>query len=369
MPDYTMHLVSAFLLSVVLIPFLSARAARIGLVDLPHGRKVHDGAIPRIGGVAMFAAFMLPVIDLTFAVGGHWGLLTALIVLVALGVLDDRFELGWGAKLLGQLGSVILMLVIEPRFLSPVELFGLEPNGSTIIAVAFTVFFVIGITNAVNMIDGLDGLAGGAAAATLFWLAMVAWVLSDSLALAYLLLLLFAIFGFLLFNMRHPWRQRAAVFMGDAGSLMLGAAIAFFIVHFASSTAPTAGTHAAPIVPLPYLLWLVAIPAFDTLILMTRRLISRQNPLVGDRRHLHHLLLDAGLSPAVATALLVAGCGLTGSIGVIGWFIGIPAPLMLLGLVIPFSLHLYFVCVGWKHRQRREWAHQGKAVRHIEGHA
>ena len=112
------------------------------------------------------------------------------------------------------------------------------------------------------------------------------------------------------------------------------------------------------------LLWLVALPIFDTLILIGRRIAERKNPLVGDRRHLHHLLLQAGFSPQEATAVLIAICAMLGAIGFAGWRVGISAPVMLAGLAVPFSIHLYFVCHGWK--LAGVWQSRGHGLRAIE---
>jgi UDP-GlcNAc:undecaprenyl-phosphate/decaprenyl-phosphate GlcNAc-1-phosphate transferase len=339
-----MHLLNAFLLSVVLIQLLAQGALRLGLVDWPGGRKVHDGPVPRIGGIAMFAAFLLPALDLMHrrvAFEVDWVLLAGLTVLVAVGVLDDLLDLKAATKLLAQTVAVLIMIVPKSNFVGVGDLFGDGNAAPPFWALPFTVFFIVGIINAFNMLDGLDGLAGGAAAVALFWLTVVAWVAGRPELMVFVLLLLFAVLGFLVFNMRHPWRPRAVVFMGDAGSMMLGAAIAFFTVQFARG-----GSEAAA--SLPSLLWIVAIPAFDTLIIMGRRVAQGQSPLIGDRRHLHHMLLQAGLSPRRATAVVVAVCAILGGVGFAGWRVGIPASTMLVALAAPFAVHLYFVCRGWK---------------------
>ncbi|MBV9750259.1 MAG: undecaprenyl/decaprenyl-phosphate alpha-N-acetylglucosaminyl 1-phosphate transferase, partial [Acetobacteraceae bacterium] len=249
-----------------------------------------------------------------------------------------------GTKLAGQVVATLVMVLPGYHLIGPGELLGLGhlhlPPLDAVLDVAVTTVFVVGLVNAFNMLDGLDGLAGGAAAAALAWLAAVAAQSGVTSALMHMLLLLAALLGFLIFNVRHPWRQRASVFMGDAGSMMLGAAIAFFMLDLSDGTRGT--------VPLPALLWLVALPTFDTIILIARRLALGHSPLSGDRRHVHHLLLRAGFSSQTATLLLVATCLFYGGIGVASWYFAVPEHLVLIALIAPFAAQLYLVLHGWR---------------------
>ncbi len=340
-PPLATYLLNAFLLAVVIIQLLHGSAGKIGLIDVPKGRKLHDGAVPLTGGIAMFAAFLVPAVNLQFALGIHWQLLVGLSLLVGLGVLDDIFNVNPWLKLSGQTAAALVMVLPEATFIGPAQLIGITHPEPTLIALPFTVFFVVGIINAYNMIDGLDGLAGGAAATALVWMIVAGWLAGPAASVVEPLLVLFAVLGFLIFNLRHRWRPRAAVFMGDAGSMMLGGAIAFFTVNLAAN-----GTGDAP--PPAALLWFFALPAFDTLLLIGRRIADGRSPLVGDRRHLHHLLLEAGVPPEQATALVVAASGLLGAIGFLGWRIGTAPDVLFFGLTVPFALHFYFVCHGWK---------------------
>ena len=354
-----LHVLNAFLLVIVLVPLLAIAAKHLGLLDVPHGRKAHDAPVPQIGGLAMFAGFVLPLADLQPSLGHlgvDWCFLAGLLLLVVVGVIDDLFDLNCWVKLVAQAAAALIFIIPGWQVLDINDLIGGAAVAPFWAVVPFTLIFAVGIINTFNMIDGLDGLAGGAASVALFWLTVAAWISGRVELVGYILVLLFAVLGFLVFNMRTPWRSRAAVFMGDAGSMMLGAAIAFFIVDLAARDAQA--------VPLPVLLWLIALPTFDTLILIGRRIAERKNPLVGDRRHLHHLLLQAGFSPQEATAVLIAICAMLGAIGFAGWRVGISAPVMLAGLAVPFSIHHYFVCHGWK--LVGVWQSRGHGLRAIE---
>ena len=350
MPPLAMYLLNAFLIVVVIIPLLQRSAARLGLVDLPKGRKMHDGAIPLTGGIAMFAAFLVPAMNLQLVLDAGWELIAGLGMLVALGVADDAFDINPWMKLFGQAAASAVMVVPHANFLQLGQIFGSDAAVPAFLALPLTIFFIVGIINAFNMIDGLDGLAGGAAATALTWIVLAAWLSGSPNAATEPMLILFAVLGFLIFNLRHRWRPRASVFMGDAGSMMLGGAIAFFAIRLAL---PAAEGEPSPMVPpLPAILWFFALPAFDTLLLIGRRLADGKNPLVGDRRHLHHLLLQAGLPPERATAGVIGANGILGAVGFAGWQMGMSAELLAAALVLPLMLHGYFVCRGWRHLQR-----------------
>jgi UDP-GlcNAc:undecaprenyl-phosphate GlcNAc-1-phosphate transferase len=340
-------LLNAFLLSVLTILVSGGRAVRMGLMDVPKGRKIHDGAVPLTGGIAMFAGFLVPSVILSFSFDIHWGLVFGLMMLVALGVADDLWDLDPRTKLCGQVAAALTMALVDGMLIAPGSLFGGAAGGSPWITVPFTVFFMVGIINAFNMIDGLDGLAGGVATTALFWIVTAALLGGADGPVMEPLLVLCATLGFLVFNIRHPWRKRAAVFMGDAGSMMLGGAVAFFAIGLAKGGA--GGAHP----PLPAILWFFALPVFDTVSLIGRRLAAGASPLVGDRRHMHHLLLEAGLRLEQATGVLIVASGLLGAVGFAGWQLGLPPIVLTAGLLVPFALHLAFVCFGWKALQRR----------------
>jgi UDP-GlcNAc:undecaprenyl-phosphate GlcNAc-1-phosphate transferase len=338
MPHYTMHVLNAFLLTVVLIIALERVAARFGLLDLPHGRKRHEGSVPLTGGLAMFIAFLFPVVSLEAPLDVDVGLLAGLLALVIIGVADDRLEIGPLTKLAGQIVAVAAMVLPGHHLIGLDTLLGLPIEHGVAVKVVLTILFVVGMINAFNMIDGIDGLAGGAAAVALLGFVGIAWMSGHLATCVQVLLLLFAVLGFLVFNMRHPWRRRAAVFMGDAGSMMLGAAVAFFAIDLATGPAPAA--------PLPVLLWLFALPAFDTVLLIARRLWAGHSPLVGDRRHLHHVMLQLGLSASAATTVLIGCSLLLAGFGLVGWAAGLPADVISAGLLIPFGAHAAFVVLG-----------------------
>lgn len=341
MPDLTPHLLNGFLLAVVLVAWLQRIAPRLGLVDRPTERKRHEGVVPRCGGLAMFAAYGIGLLMLDPALRGPWAFAGGLAVIVAVGAVDDRLDIRPLIRLLAQTFAAIAMVVLGQHQIGNLgsSTAGLaaalgEPVLSGL-CVGMTILFLVGLTNAFNMIDGLDGLAGGVAAAALFWLALLASFIGRDGLVMQIGLLLAAVLGFLMFNTRHRWRPRATVFMGDAGSMMLGAAIGFFVVDLSSGPHPT--------MPFPVLLWVCIIPMLDTLSLIVRRMLVGRSPFSPDRWHLHHLLLDLGMPHAVVSAFLAGLAILLGAIAYLGEVFRIPDAVLTVGLLVPIAMHASFV--------------------------
>lgn len=329
---YAPHLANAFLITVALILTLQHAALGLGLVDAPAGRKQHEGPVPVIGGLAIYLAFLASFALWDWPLRVPLDLCIGLALIVAVGLVDDRIGLGPWLKLAAQVAAALVLVVPAWRVVEAIGVPGGEALALGPLTLPITVAFVVGLVNAYNMLDGLDGLAGGAAASALFWLTIA---LADTPAQTAALVLLCATLGFLVFNARHPWRGRAAVFLGDAGSMMLGASIAYLTL--AGLDAPRTGGSVVA------LAWVAAVPAIDTLSLIARRLAAGANPLVGDRRHIHHLLVDCGVPHDRATRLIVAATFVTGGIGVAGARLGVPDAVMLVGLLVPAALHTAIV--------------------------
>ncbi|WP_225771466.1 MraY family glycosyltransferase [Inquilinus sp. Marseille-Q2685] len=341
MPDLTPHLLNGFLLAVVLVAWMQRIAPRLGLVDRPSERKRHEGIVPRCGGLAMFAAYGIGLLLFDRTLQGPWVFVGGLAVIVAAGAADDRLDLRPLIRLLAQTFAAIAIIVLGQHRIADLGAStpGLasalgEPLLSAVCLV-MTIVFLVGLTNAFNMIDGLDGLAGGTAAAALFWLALLASFIGRQELVAEIALLLAAVLGFLVFNTRHRWRPRALVFMGDAGSTMLGAAIGYFIIDLSSGPQPT--------IPFPVLLWVCIIPVVDTLSLIVRRLLAGRSPFSPDRWHLHHLLLDLGVPHALSAMIIIGVSILLGAVAYLGSVLLIPDSVLTIGLLAPVATQLGFV--------------------------
>ncbi len=337
-------LLLAFGVCVVLIALLIRPARSWGWVDHPASRKHHSTSVPLVGGVAMCVAYGLGLLALPARPDACPTLLIAMVSLTLIGLYDDLQATRPAIRFVFQSGAVLVMALGGGVTLDNLgDLFGLGnvtlPEGA---ALLFTLFCVVGVVNAFNMSDGLDGLAGGLALIAACWLI----VLSRNAPLAHvgdhdaLLALIMVVAGFLCFNLRHPWRSRASVFMGDAGSTMLGFVLAWFLVRLSQGQEAVMRPMTA--------VWLLALPLMDTISVMIRRVCVGHNPFVADRRHLHHLLLKGGLSDGRATAFLLIVALLIGAVGVVAYELGVPEYRQFYAFLALFGLYHGLTSHFWK---------------------
>jgi UDP-GlcNAc:undecaprenyl-phosphate GlcNAc-1-phosphate transferase len=341
MRELVLNCLNGFLLSVVLILVMEKIAVRIGLVDVPTSRKNHDGQVPMVGA-AVFAAFAISAILLQQRPSGFASFMIGLGSLVALGIVDDRVNLRATVKFAAQIACVAVMILPGKTIIW--QLGGITGDGLMLPmgwAVPMTIIAVVGLINAYNMIDGIDGLAGSLSLVGLLWFAVAASMTGRHEVLLLTLLVAFCVIGFLLFNLRHHWRHHAEVFLGDAGSMMLGAVLAFLAIGLSQHD----GSRLPPVVAL----WICAIPVIDTASLAVRRLAAGRSPFSSDRMHLHHLMLDAGLTVGEIVTILTLASGVLGGIGVLGWHLGVPDRIMAICLLIPVGIHVWFEQSGRHH--------------------
>ena len=218
------------LLSAIFVVALIGPARRFGLVDHPAGRKNHSVS-PLVGGIAIFLSMVL-----THVLAGGRGtqsvtLMVALLVTVGIGVADDAHEIGHRSKFFAQL--IAALLIVSGTEVHVAHLGDIFALGDVVLdkwSYLVTVIAIIGLMNAFNMIDGLDGLAGSQVLIPLLIFWGVAHAAGNANLAMELLVLAGAVSGFLLFNLRAPWRKRALVFMGDTGGLLLGLLLAWYSI-------------------------------------------------------------------------------------------------------------------------------------------
>ncbi len=326
---YLIQPLLAALLTALLIVWLRRPALRIGLVDHPGGRKRHGDTVPLTGGVAIVIATMVALALSSHKMGDFQVLFVAALVLAAIGVLDDIGEVSPRTKLGAQVFAAVLMTSWGNHFLTGLgDILARGPIDLANWAIPLTVFATVAVINGINMFDGLDGLAGGLVLGVLGYFALFAWLLPDANALKLLLVLAGAVAGFLMFNAPTPWRGRRRVFMGDAGSLVLGFVVAWFTIDLTQREAPLD----AP--PPVVMLWVVAIVLFDVFTVTVRRVMRRRDPAAPDRAHLHHLLLRRGFSSGQTVLIIIGANVLLGGLGVVGWRAGLSEPVLFGGFVL-----------------------------------
>ena len=324
----------AFVLVVVLTMPFRKLATRIGVVDAPGGRKQHDEAVPPIGGLIIFPIFIIAGIFSGIAdLQTYWPLFISLIILLVFGAIDDLFAIHARLKILVHLVAACIIAFwgnVQAAYLG--DLFGFGVVWAGFMSYPFTIVAIVLLINAMNLLDGLDGLTGGVSFVIFSWF-MVAAVISGGYASAHVLLLLIAcIAGFLVFNLRNPWRRKASLFLGDAGSMSLGLSIAWFAVLLSRG-------ESAPIEPIS-VAWIIGFPIFDTCAQFYRRVCAGQDPFSPDRGHFHHNLVDAGMPVAYASLTIIAIVAIMGAIGYGGIAIGLPPVVLTLVWMVLLLAHI-----------------------------
>lgn len=332
---------TAFFSALFVLPKIANIAQKIGLVDHPGERKIHQMPKPLVGGIGMTIAATfsgLVFIQIT----GLRGFFLGLAVLLLVGFLDDFKEIGHRQKFLAQIAATTVMIYFsKTALMSFGDLFGLGsldiPQNDFLIW-CVTVFCVVGVINALNMIDGLDGLAGG-----ISFIAFMMFCVHASLAGNKILMLLNlafggAVLGFLRFN-RYP----ASLFMGDAGSLCLGFALAF--MSLALTQGETANVR--PIVAL----MILAVPITDTIAVMLKRILRGESPFKADQKHLHHTILRYGFSRNSAVTIILGISFLLSCLSLLGPIYGIPDYWLFFIFSVYFCSFLFLSFYGRLFRQ------------------
>ena len=293
--DVVIALVAALVMSFAATPVIKAFAQKVGAMDIPDDdRRVHDHPIPRLGGLAIFIAFILSVVlfaDISKQVSG---ILLGAILVVAIGAIDDVISLKAWVKFIFQIiaaviavmHDVVIQVIMNPNVFSSVDTLNLGP-----FAIPVTIIWIVAITNSVNLIDGLDGLAVGVSTISSVMMLVIALLVADANIAVVLASLAGACIGFMPYNL-NP----AKIFMGDTGALLLG---------YVLSTVSIIGLfkfYAVVSFAVPFLV--LAVPLFDTAFAFFRRLLKGKNPMKPDRGHFHHRLIDMGLTQKQAVAIL-----------------------------------------------------------------
>jgi UDP-GlcNAc:undecaprenyl-phosphate GlcNAc-1-phosphate transferase len=316
---------------------------RVGLVDCPDGRrKMHREPIPVVGGLSIFVSLCLTIVLamwLLEPVAVHFeedsivliGLLLACAVLCAVGVADDYGKLRGRHKLLGQVlaAGVVVAFGLQVQH---IHLFGVEVDLG-LLAVPFTIFWLLGAINSLNLLDGMDGFLGSVG--VIITLAMAAMgVMGERWTAAYLAIMLVgALLGFLRYNL-----PPASIFLGDAGSMLIGMIVGVLAIQ-SSLKAPATVALAAPLA-------IMTIPLLDTTAAILRRKLTGRSLYSTDRGHLHHCLLRRGYSNSRVLVWVSLLCMLTvlGALGSLMWhneFLAIFAMLAVVAILVVSRLFGY----------------------------
>lgn len=288
----------SFIFSMLNIPSMRIFANHIGLVDKPNHRKVHTNPIPLVGGVSIFTSTVLTIF-LTLSYNDiqiYASLFIGTLILHVVGVIDDRNDLRASVKLIIQilLANYIYLQGIKIESLH--GLFGVYEILS-IFQYFLTIIIITGVVNAFNLMDGIDGLAAGISIISFFVFAILSYILGQFTFMLIFITLIGATLAFLFYNLG----KKKKIFMGDAGSLMIG-----FILAVSGIKLLQSGSNQADMSHIMVgVVFVFIIPVFDALRVFSKRIKSGKSPFTADRSHLHHLVLSTGLPHKKAAALIV----------------------------------------------------------------
>ncbi len=332
-------LLTAFVVAGILTPIAIRLAPRLGVVDHPAARRVHCTPTPRFGGLPLYGGFFAAlVISLAYPRTDQFemtrlvGLTLGATLLFLVGAYDDHRELSAAPQLLAQLGAAICAVASGVVITQVQNPFGGNIEFAPWFAIPFTLFWIVGMTNTINWLDGIDGLAAGvvAIAGVLLFVHTVALGQFSIALLA--LALVGTVLGFLLFNF-----PPAKIFLGSAGALVLGFLLGALSIIGAARVA--------------FALLVLGIPILDVAWQIISRLRAGQSPFLATRTHLHHRLLDSGLSQRAVVLIYYAFTALSGVLA-----LALPLPLYKLGalLVIGAGAILLLIHLGYPARLKRK---------------
>jgi len=328
--------ISCLILIRLTIPF----AINIGLVDKPSHRKKHDGNVPLVGGISIFIAIVIGFLTTQMDLNLQKNLLLAMLIVVGIGVLDDHQDLSCKSRIIFHIIASLVIVTIDGVVLNSLGwIFGFMEFKLHAWSIFFTVFAVIGVMNAINMSDGIDGLSGALSFITLLFISYFSYMGGHADYFMLSLLFCSVLIPFLLFNL-GVFGESRKIFMGDAGTTLLGLVIAVFLIALSQ------GDSAA--FPPVTALWLLAIPLIDTMTVSLRRVMKGKSPFKADREHLHHFFVRSGISDRKALMIIVVlSFGMT-SLGTWMHINNVAEWKMFVLFLLFFFLYLFLSMHAWK---------------------
>ena len=279
-------LVSAFVAIKVLRPI----AIYFNLVDIPTDRKQHVGHIPLIGGLSIYVGVLVAILAVYPLHDKLFYLLASASLILVAGLVDDLKQLGVWIRILIQTIACVIMIKGAGVYVESLgDLFGMGEIYLGQWGIPLTIFAVIGLVNAINMSDGIDGLTGSLALVAIIGVFLFESLSGNYRLFDFLLVMAAALVPYLLTNLSIISQRK--IFLGDAGSMFIGFILAWVLIELSQGAANSRAMEPANV------LWCVALPVIDTLVVIIKRLRAGNSPFHPDRGHFHHMLQDLGLGP------------------------------------------------------------------------
>ncbi len=328
-------IIESLLITLALLVALQPVAKIVGLTDRPTSRKKHTGEIPLIGGICIYLCvvilyYWLPIHNLAY--------MAAASLIVFCGLIDDYRTVSYKIRLVIEVIAVLIMITWGGvHIISLGNLFGFGEVQLGYFSYLFTAFAIVGGVNAFNMIDGIDGLAGSL---SLMVFALIYAITNQTGIYTLCLVFIPAITAFLLFNLRIFGREKASIFLGDTGSMLFGFTISCLIIRASQGENNS--------IPPVAVLWLIALPLFDSVSIMIRRLQKGRSPFEPDREHFHHILPLAGYSINQTVSIIVFFAFMLSMFGIVGLLVlGFSEWVMFVLFLCVFALYYWGMSHAW----------------------
>lgn len=298
----------SFLVAILSAHWIHPRLVRIALdkniVDNPNPRKLQRRPTPVLGGIAVFfgSVIGLGCASITCDCSELFIVVVAMMIMLYTGTMDDILDLSPALRFLIEIGTVLLLIFVGGYTLNDFHgLWGLNqiPQG---VAIPLTVFAAVGIINAINLIDGVDGLSSGYCILTSLLFGVMFWYVGDR---TMCMLAVVAAGSLIPFFFHNVFGKSSKMFIGDGGTLVMGIVMSVFVIRILRHGSMSEVYDAVNIGLVPFTLAVLSVPVFDTLRVMTTRILKRKSPFHPDKTHLHHMFIRLGCSHAATTLAIL----------------------------------------------------------------
>lgn len=298
----------SFLVAILSVHWIHPRLVRIALdkniVDNPNARKLQRRPTPVLGGIGVFFGLVIGLgcASITCDCSEFFIVVVAMMIMLYTGTMDDILDLSPALRFLIEIGTVLLLIFVGGYTLNDFHgLWGLNqiPQG---VAIPLTVFAAVGIINAINLIDGVDGLLSGYCILTSLLFGVMFWYVGDR---TMGMLAVVAAGSLIPFFFHNVFGKNSKMFIGDGGTLVMGIVMSVFVIRILRHGSMSEVYDAANIGLVPFTLAVLSVPVFDTLRVMTTRILKRKSPFHPDKTHLHHMFIRLGCSHAATTLAIL----------------------------------------------------------------
>lgn len=316
-------------------------AKKIGLVDKPNGRKLHDGAIPLVGGISICLTLLYFLFNNQNLMPQTHLYASCILLLVIIGALDDKFDINFKIRFIIQaLISIAMMMLGNIELHTIGNILGYGEITLSWLGYIVTIIAVIAAINAFNMVDGIDGLLGGVSIVTFSGLGFML-TYDKQHNLAYICVVMVVIMlPYILLNLGFLGRKRK-IFMGDAGSMLIGFSVIWLLLLSSQN-----GTN-PPLRPVTAI-WLIAVPLMDMAAIMIRRINRGKSPFSPDREHLHHIFQRLGFSSTQTLLIITIISATYATVGIYSEIINIPEYVMFYAFIFCFIIYFILLSYVWK---------------------